>query len=128
MGITLNRFGKQEKKESLKVKSILKGFPNEDEPKERTMDSSNNMSSMVAVTVNNFMQTEKKQEQPQTYNNRPYSSDNKERKANPYDIKPNRLFAYDNPITTNIKTAYDNKIMSKIGTNTTNINKNSKKP
>jgi hypothetical protein len=67
---------------------------------------------------------------PQTFNNRPYSSDNKERekKANPYDLKPSKLFSYDNPITTNIKTAYDNKIVGKMGvTTTSSINKNIKK-
>jgi hypothetical protein len=37
------------------------------------------MGAVGVVTINNFMQSEKKQEGPQMYNNRPYSSDNKER-------------------------------------------------
>jgi hypothetical protein len=88
---------------------------------------------MVAVTVNNFMQSEKKQEPiVQMYNTRPYSSDNKERekRANPYDLKPNKLFVYDNPITSNnIKAVYDNKIIGKMGLTTSNgISKTVKKP
>jgi hypothetical protein len=99
------------------------------EAKDKFLD---NASNMVAVTVNNFMQSEKKQEQmAQTYNNRPYSSDNKERekRVNPYDLKPNKLFAYDNPITSNsIKAAYDNKIIGKMGlTTTSGISKTVKK-
>lgn len=77
------------------------------------------------------MQTEKKQEQPtQIYNTRPFSSDNKDRekKINPYDLKPSKLFAYENPVNTNIKAAYDNKIVGKLGTTTgTNIGKNIRK-
>lgn len=72
---------------------------------------------IVHVTVNNFITTEKKPE-PQTkmYNTRPYSSDNKERekKNNPYDTKPNKLFGYDT-FTSNLKNAYEQKVMGKIG-------------
>lgn len=64
------------------------------------------------------------------YNNRPYSSDNKDRekKPNPYDLKPNKLFSYDNPIATNIKAAYDSKLMTKLGVTAGSINKGIKKP
>jgi hypothetical protein len=129
MAITLNRFGKTDKREGLKVRSILKGFPSEEEAgRVEAREKMNENGSLVAVTVNNFMQSDKKQEQPQTYNNRPYSSDNKERKPTPYELKPNRLFAYDNPVASNIKTAYDNKIIGKIGVTTAGISKNPKRP
>jgi hypothetical protein len=52
----------------------------------------------VHVTVNNFINTEKKSESTanKVLNTRPYSSDTKDReKKNPYDIKPNKLFGYD---------------------------------
>jgi methylthioribose-1-phosphate isomerase len=51
------------------------------------------------------------------YNARPYSSDTKDRekKANPYDSKPNKLFGYDT-FTSNLKSAYEQKVMGKVGT------------
>jgi hypothetical protein len=61
-----------------------------------------------STTVNNFMKTEKKPEQTgQMFNSRPYSSDTKDRdkKTNPYDLKQNKLFAYDNSMAASIKTA-----------------------
>lgn len=122
----MNRFGKPEKKD-VKIKSILKGFPSDDDP--IRPDPKDNPSS-VAVTINNFMHTDKKIEQPaQTYNTRPYSSDNKDRekKANPYDLKANKLFAFDNSINSNIKAAYDHKIVGKIGVTTPSTIKNIKK-
>ena len=47
-----------------------------------------------------------------------------------YDLKPNKLFVYDNPITSNnIKAVYDNKIIGKMGLTTSNgISKTVKKP
>lgn len=109
------------------LKSILKGFPNEEyqeeeEPTKEEFRSEEKMinninGNIVHVTVNNFITTEKKPE-PQTkmYNTRPYSSDNKERekKNNPYDTKPNKLFGYDT-FTSNLKNAYEQKVMGKIG-------------
>ena len=51
------------------------------------------------------------------YNARPYSSDTKDRekKANPYDTKPNKLFGYDT-FTSRLKSAYEQKVMGKVGT------------
>lgn len=42
-------------------------------------------------------------------------------------MKPNKLFTYDNPITSTFKTAYESKITSKIGVTTMNTNKNSRR-
>jgi len=64
---------------------------------------------IVHVTVNNFINTDKKNESTanKTLNTRPYSSDTKDReKTNPYDIKPNKLFGYDT-FTGNLKNAYE---------------------
>jgi hypothetical protein len=57
MTITLSSFGKTDKKESLKVRSILKGFSSEEvdrlEPREKMMEDAGNL---AGEAVNNFMQ------------------------------------------------------------------------
>jgi hypothetical protein len=83
----------------------------------------------VHVTVNNFINTEKKNDSSanKTFNSRPYSSDTKDReKKNPYDIKPNKLFGYDT-FTGNLKNAYEEKIIGKIGVAASTMNSKTKK-
>ncbi len=78
---------------------------------------------IVHVTVNNFINTEKKptNETPvKVYNTRPFSSDAKDReKKNPNQTNPtaNKLFPYDSSLSTTFKNPYEMKMIGKIGTN-----------
>lgn len=130
MSATMTRFkeqqvGQGQRKEVEPLKSILKGFPNEEEQgfkkeKEFSVDREeklvNNINgNIVHVTVNNFITTEKKVESAaKVYNTRPFSSDTKDREKKVYEVKPSKLFGYDT-YTSNIKNAYEDKVAGKIG-------------
>lgn len=76
---------------------------------------------IVHVTVNNFINTEKKPptETPvKVYNTRPFSSDAKDReKKNVAQPNPTKLFPYDSSLSTTFKNPYEMKMIGKIGTN-----------
>jgi len=71
------------------------------------------------VTVNNFINTEKKlnQETPvKVYNTRPFSSDTKEREKKV--VPPqNKIFPYESSLATTFKNPYENKLIGKNGAN-----------
>jgi hypothetical protein len=75
---------------------------------------------IVHVTVNNFINTDKKPptETPVKFNTRPFSSDAKDReKKNPVQPAQNKLFPYDSGLATTFKNPYEMKMIGKIGSN-----------
>lgn len=74
---------------------------------------------IVHVTVNNFINTDKKAntETPvKVYNTRPFSSDAKDRQKKAQQPNP-KLFPYDSGLATTFKNPYEMKMIGKIGTN-----------
>lgn len=126
----------QNKVHGKRLKSILKGDPETEKEEDEDIDIKNNNEkegkkkddrfvstingNIVHVTVNNFITTDKQaQQQQQTpsklYNNRPFSSDTKERKERAYQQQASKIHPSDSSLSSTLKNPYEAKLANKVG-------------